>query len=86
MSDTPQCPPATCRYDDTLQVIDNVALPGQHIIVGSSIGAWIALKAAAARRERIKVSSQQAARAHCWCSGRCRKHNSVLTAMPMQSK
>jgi pimeloyl-ACP methyl ester carboxylesterase len=43
------------RYEDTLQVIDNVALPGQHIIVGSSIGAWIALKAAAARRERIKA-------------------------------
>lgn len=36
-------------------MIDRVALPGQHILVGSSIGGWIALKAAAARRERIKA-------------------------------
>jgi pimeloyl-ACP methyl ester carboxylesterase len=54
---------AACRYEDTLQVIDNVALPGQHIIVGSSIGAWIALKAAAARRERIRVRGVEA---HDW--------------------
>ena len=43
------------RYQDTLDIIDHVAAPGGHVIVGSSIGAWIALKVAACRRERIKV-------------------------------
>jgi pimeloyl-ACP methyl ester carboxylesterase len=62
-----QSPWAACRYEDTLQVIDNVALPGQHIIVGSSIGAWIALKAAAARRERIRVQKAQATNSNCSC-------------------
>jgi hypothetical protein len=48
-----------------LQLINNVALPGQHIIVGSSIGAWIALKPTAARRERIRVRGVQATTGHC---------------------
>lgn len=67
---------AACRYDDTLEVIDNVALPGQHIIVGSSIGAWIALKAAAARRERIRVRAGELpaitkqARPHASCAAK----------------
>ncbi len=39
-----------------MAVIDHVALQGgQHVLVGSSIGAWIALKAAASRREAIRV-------------------------------
>lgn len=42
-------------YEDTLEIIDHVAQPGcQHVLVGSSIGAWIALKAAASRRESIQ--------------------------------
>ena len=44
------------RYEDTLAVIDRVARPGaRNVLVGSSIGAWIALKAAAARREVVQV-------------------------------
>jgi len=42
-------------YEDTVAIIDHVSLQGgQHVLVGSSIGAWIALKAAASRREAIK--------------------------------
>lgn len=38
-------------------MIDHASLQGgQHVLVGSSIGAWIALKAAASRREVIKVA------------------------------
>ena len=39
-------------------MIDHASLQGeQHVLVGSSIGAWIALKAAASRREVIKVAA-----------------------------
>lgn len=42
-------------YEDTLEIIDRVASPAcQHVLVGSSIGAWIALKAAASRRESVQ--------------------------------
>lgn len=44
-------------------MIDHASLQGgQHVLVGSSIGAWIALKAAASRREVIKVAPSQAQR------------------------
>lgn len=39
--------------EDSLAILDRVVAPGRHILVGSSMGAWMALHAAIKRADRV---------------------------------
>ena len=44
------------RFQDTTDILDYVCKPEPQILIGASIGAWIAIMAAMARPNRVRVS------------------------------
>lgn len=58
-------PAGPCRLEDVLQLLDSVGSQRQ-FLVGSSIGAWLALHAALRRPDLVQARG----RCHAACSGR----------------
>ena len=53
---------------DTMEMFDSVCTREPQIVIGSSIGAWMALQVAIHRPQRVKVSDLHMSLVACACS------------------